>query len=99
MEHKSKILLVILLCICLNQLALGRNNPSVEPVSPIAPLIVAAALPSPTHSSFEALIAFIEEEPILLLLGGLMLFAGATTIRRKRSRSREQAPKSVGTSI
>ena len=103
MERKFKILFVILLCICLNQLVLGQNNLSSQPVSGVAVSKTAAALPSPSEkSSFEALAAFTQfaqEDPLLLLLCGMMLFAGATTLRRKMSRRREQAPNSINTPV
>lgn len=101
-EHKIKLLLVILLCLCLSQLVLGQNNLSGQSAGSVALQTSAAALPNPQEkSSLEALVVFaqfVQEEPLLLMLCGMMLFVGATTLRRIMSRRREQTPKSIKTS-
>jgi hypothetical protein len=101
-EHKCRIfLLVTLLWICLNLFALGQSKNPTEQVS--HPVQLATATRSsdsrPAGVFPESVLVFVQEEPLVLLLIGLALFAGATTLRRKRSGNREQTTGNAETSI
>ena len=96
MEHKCKLLLmiqVVMLCICLDLNALGQNTKAKELGSHSVQLIQAPKIAERREDgSPEIVKALVQEERIVLLLSGLMLFAGATTLRRKRSSDKEQTP-------
>jgi hypothetical protein len=99
MDHKNRLLLVILLCTCFNLFALGQSNTPTERAHNPVHLVQAPKIESQSEwNSLESALGFAHEEPIVLLLCGLALFIGATTIRRKRSSNREQRPRSAGTS-
>ncbi len=100
MENKYKYLLVILLCICLSPFVLGQNKSPNEQASGPVQLVKAPKTDNqPDHNSQESLLSFVQEEPIVLLLSGLVLLAGATTLRRIRSGSRKQTASRAETSI
>jgi len=100
MEHKCRYLLVILLCICSSIFALGQSKNPTEPASHTVQLVAAPRISNqPEGKSLESAFGFVQEEPLAILLCGLVLFAGATTLRRKRSANREQTPESIETSV
>src|SRR5262245_31869371 len=100
MEHKSRLLLIILLCVCLNPFVLGQSSNLSERASHPVPLVKAPTIDSHySGNSLASMLAYAEQEPIALLLCGLMLFVGATTLRRKRSSNREQTSENIETSL
>jgi hypothetical protein len=101
MERKINYLLVILLCICLSPFVLGQNMSPNEKASHTLQLVKAPKTDSqPDHnSSQDPLLAIVQEEPVVLLLCGLALLAGATVLRRIRSGGRKSASRSVESSI
>jgi hypothetical protein len=101
MEHKCKLLLVMLLWSCLNLFVLGQSKNPTEQASHPVQLVKAVRSSDnrPAGKAPESVLAFVQEDPIVLLLIGLTLFAAATTLRRKRSSSRERTPGNAETSI
>ncbi len=99
-ERTNKLLVVILVCFCLNLLALGQgSNPHEKTNHPIEVVKAPASESQSSEISIHSLLTFGQEEPIVLLLCGLLLFAAATTIRRKRSAGRKQTSRSLESSV
>jgi len=98
--HKCRLLLVMLLWFCLNLFALGQSKNPTEQASHPVQLVKAVRSDSrPAGKVPESVLAFVQEDPIVLLVIGLALFAAATTFRRKRSSTRGQATGNAETSI
>ncbi len=100
MVHKCRLLFVILLCICLNQMALGLSCSPGEKASTPVQLVKAPITENRSKRvSLESVLNYVQDEPIILLLLGLALFAGAATLRRRRSVKRERSHRSIETSV
>lgn len=92
MGHKvAKVLLVILLCTGLPQFISGQSKIAIDEGR-------RASIGSPASPGYQAedrslksIFSFIQEEPLQMMVYGLVLFAVATTFRRIKSRSRDQA--------
>ncbi len=95
-KNKSKLLLVILLCICLSSMVLGQNRTPTEQVANQVSLVKNPTTHNqPERKAADSGFGFGQEDPMLLLLVGLAAFVAATTLRRKRSRSDAQTTTGV----
>ncbi len=89
MGHKAaRVLLVMLLSIGLSLAILGQSQSRVDGK-------VSVESPAPPQSraeekSLTSISSFVREEPLEMMVYGLVMFAIATTFRRMKSRSRVQ---------
>ena len=91
MKHIRSFLLVILLCISLNPVSFGQSNNPAEQQNHSVRVVEAPKTKTLSGKHpLDSLVAFGQEEPIVLLLCGLMLLIAATTLGRKRSGNRNQ---------
>ncbi len=89
MDHKvTRVLLVMLLCTGLSQSILGQSkiandkSPRGSIGSPATPHYQAE------EKSLNSILSYVQEEPLQMMVYGLVLFSIATTFRRIKSRSR-----------
>lgn len=89
MGHKvARVLLVMLLSISLSQAILGQSHVDGSPRNSVG-----STTPQQSQAeekSLTSISSFVQEEPLEMMVYGLVLFAIATTFRRMKSRSRVQ---------